>query len=104
RRNHPRDLCGSGRVIIRPTAAAVAAAPRADIDQTVYAELASRLWQLSLAWKRKRFPPDQVCQLLEEMVFPASRPGDVLIYEQPITNDLSNAQSVGRLLVEWAIR
>src|SRR5436305_10405710 len=35
-----------------------------------------RSWQLSLAWKRHAFPPAEVCQLLEEIVFPSARPGE----------------------------
>jgi tetratricopeptide (TPR) repeat protein len=99
----PNAFGAPSMAMVRPTPAGMPS-PRADIDQTVYNELSARLWQLSLVWKRKGFPPDEVCKLLEEMVFPAARPGDVLIYEQPIANDLSNAQSVGKLLVEWAIR
>src|SRR5205823_945904 len=48
-------------------------ANRGDIDAAVFTELSSRMWQLSQVWKRHSFPPDQVCQLLEAMVFPAAR-------------------------------
>src|SRR4029078_308459 len=54
--------------------------------------------------KRNVVQPVECCKRVEELVFPAARPGDVLIYEQPLNNDLSNPQSVGRLLVEWAQR
>ncbi|HEY2412465.1 MAG TPA: DUF1583 domain-containing protein [Pirellulaceae bacterium] len=89
---------------VNRTTLATAASSRGDIDQQVFAEMSSRLVQLSAAWKRHSFPPAEICQLLEEIVFPASRPTDVLVYEQPLTSDVTNPQSVGRLLVEWSLR
>jgi tetratricopeptide (TPR) repeat protein len=79
------------------------ASSRTDIDDTVFSELATRLWQLSLVWKQRSFPAAEVCTLLESIVFPADRPGEILIYEQPVTNDISNPRSVGRLLADWTL-
>lgn len=94
---------GSAPRPARPTAIG-AGNSRSDIDQAVFGEMSTRLVQLSSAWKRHAFPPVEICQLLEEIVFPASRPGDVLVYEQPLANDVTNPQSVGRLLVDWSLR
>jgi tetratricopeptide (TPR) repeat protein len=99
----PRASDPFATATIRP-APMPGASSRSDIDETVFTELSKRMWQLSLAWKKHSFPPDDACRLLEEIVFPAARPGDVLIYEQSVANDLSNPQSIGRLLVEWSVR
>ena len=85
------------RVLSRPTPNA-----RPDIDTTVISEVSSRMWQLSVAWRQTGFPPEQVCGLLESLVF--ARPGSIVLYEQPIGRDWQNPRSVGRLLVEWTIR
>src|SRR5262245_25151461 len=77
---------------------------RADLDSTVASEVATRMWQLSIAWRKSQFPPAEVCALLESLVFPPSRPGDVLLYEQPIAREWTSPRSVGRLLVQWAVR
>jgi tetratricopeptide (TPR) repeat protein len=95
-------ISGPGLVRVAPTRTNPNA--RADLDSTVSSEVATRMWALSMAWRKNQFPPADVCAVLESLVFPASRPGDVLLYEQPIGREWTSPRSVGRVLVEWAMR
>ncbi len=77
---------------------------RPDLDNTVASEVSTRMAQLSAKWRQHRFPPSDVCALFESLVFPPLRPGDVLLYEQRITDNWTSPRSVGRLLVDWAVK
>ncbi len=73
-------------------------------DAVVLTQVGTRMKQLSIVWKQKDFPPAEVCTLLESAVFPASRPGEVMLYEQAVGDQWARAESVGRLLVDWSIK
>jgi hypothetical protein len=76
----------------------------ADPQQLAVMELTSRLWQLSAMWKQHNIPPADVFGLFASLVFPASRPGEIVLYDQPKGLDLLTPRSIGGLLVEWASR
>jgi tetratricopeptide (TPR) repeat protein len=67
-------------------------------------DLTSRLWQLAVIWQQHSFPADRVFPLLSSLVFPASRPGEILLPDQPQAIDLLTSRSIGGILVDWASR
>jgi len=73
-------------------------------DQQVQLEVAQQIQRLSDLWLKHDFPAGELCQVLEAIVFPAGRPGEIVLYEQPVTRELTGAASIGRTLVEWAHR
>jgi tetratricopeptide (TPR) repeat protein len=73
-------------------------------QQQVVQDLTSRLWQLSVIWQQHSFPADRVFALLSSLVFPASRPGEILLPDQPQAIDLLTSRSIGGILVDWASR
>ncbi len=77
---------------------------RSGVDQKIYDELATRMWSLSATWEKKQLPAEEVCDLLEQLVFPANRPEEVLLFEQTLGDDWSTPRSVGCLLAIWAGR
>jgi len=87
-------------VRIRPGQQAV----RNDVDQKIYEEMAGRMWQTSNLWQQHGLPAADVCGVLERLVFPASRPNEVLLFEQPPGDDWWAPKSLGRLLATWAER
>src|SRR5262249_34969358 len=60
--------------------------------------------RLSDLWLKHDFPAGELCQVLEAIVFPSGRPGEIVLYEQPVTRGLTGAASIGRTMVEWAHR
>ena len=62
------------------------------------------MWQLSHVWKRHAFPAEQVCQLLEEIVFPGRGRGMCCYMRNHFATICPRLKAAGRLLVEWAIR
>ncbi len=98
----PQTPIGGPAPRIRPTSAAAGA--RTDLDTTVASEVAQRMRQLSAVWRKRALPPAEVCSLLEALVFPPQRPGDILLYETAVGSEWTNPRSVGRLLVEWSVR
>jgi hypothetical protein len=91
----------------RARAVALAQSPNsrtADPQQQAVMELTSRLWQLSAMWKQHNTPPADVFALFASLVFPAARPGEIVLYDQPKGLDLLTPRSIGGLLVEWASR
>jgi tetratricopeptide (TPR) repeat protein len=77
---------------------------RNDVDQQIYEELATRMWQVSAVWEKKGILPKDVCELLEQLVFPANRPTELLLFEQPLGEDWWTPKSIGRLLATWSLR
>jgi len=73
-------------------------------QQQVVQDLTSRLWQLSVIWQQHSFPADRVFPLLSSLVFPASRPGEILLPDQSQAIDLLSSRSIGGILVDWASR
>jgi tetratricopeptide (TPR) repeat protein len=89
----------------RATAAGLAQSPAGrttDPQQRPVADLTARLVQLSAMWKQHDVPPADVFGLFAALVFPASRSGEIMLYDQPKGLDLLTPRSLGGLLVEWA--
>ncbi|HVX15288.1 MAG TPA: DUF1583 domain-containing protein [Pirellulales bacterium] len=71
------------------------------VDQRVE----QRLTLLDGLWKQHATPPEAVYRTLVEVVFPAGRPGEIVLYAPPLTmNTLQRPMSVGQTLVDWAVR
>ena len=100
----PVSGLSSGQSPVRIYRPSIGSAGRPDLDNSVLVEVSNRMWQLSAIWRQHRFPPAEVSTLLEALVLPPSRPGDVLLYEQRVNDNWTSPRSVGRLLVDWAIR
>lgn len=95
-------MTGSRRVL-RPAAMAVASMADVSADGTVNTAVATRLLNLSNTWRAKRYPPAEIKSALADIVLPQSRPGEVLIYEQPI-NNWAEPRSLGRELAFWTVQ
>ncbi|AMV19156.1 DUF1583 domain-containing protein [Planctomyces sp. SH-PL14] len=59
------------------------------------------LSRLSQTWRQKKYPPQAMYDTLFKIVFPAHRPGDILLYEQSL-NDWTQPQNLGIELARWA--
>jgi predicted Zn-dependent protease len=102
----PATLSGRGMTITAPPS--LGATPfgttRPAFAERPAQELTSRLWQLSVVWKQHNFPPAQVFQVLAALVFPAGRPDEIVLPDQPTGADLLTSRSMGGILVDWASR
>lgn len=68
-----------------------------EILQTVGTSLS----RLSQTWRQKKYPPQAMYDTLFKIVFPAHRPGDILLYEQSL-GDWTQPQNLGIELARWA--
>ncbi len=68
------------------------------------AELVTTLQGVVARWTGDDYPPEEVYELLKPLVFPSSRPGNVMLF--PDNSQLRNAQatSLGATLVAWAAK
>lgn len=57
--------------------------------------------RLSQTWRQKKYPPQAMYDTLFTIVFPAHRPGDILLYEQSLY-DWTQPQSLGIEVARWA--
>lgn len=94
--------------------------PATGADQ-VQRSIEERLRVLSALWLQHEFPPGDVYDVLQSVVFPESRPGEIFLYSRPVlmrpldrnvvvysqvtaSSEPLATGSVGQLLTEWAVR
>src|SRR5207244_2838627 len=93
------------RVVAPATPFAPASVPsRLGGGQRVQSDVDEAIDQLSDVWRKRGFPPQDVCKLLEAIVFPEKQPQEIFLCDGRVMRDLPGAPSIGRALVEWAIR
>ena len=66
------------------------------------AELVASLQGVVAKWSGDDYPAEEVYQLLKPLVFPASRPADIMLYPDNTRLREAKTQSLGITLVEWA--
>lgn len=68
----------------------------------ILAKVATQLDQLVKLWSDKGVPPADAYAVLVDAVFPAARPGEILLFPAPLGSGLQRPQSVGAALVRLA--
>jgi len=77
-------------------------APAGTLDSPeILQAVGTSLSRLSQTWRAKNFSPQAMYDTLVGIVFPAHRPGDILLYEQSL-GDWTQPQNLGIELARWA--
>jgi tetratricopeptide (TPR) repeat protein len=76
----------------------------ADAEDPLLSEVAIAIRQVVNKWEPEDFPPDDVYNLLEPIVFPVSRPGEILLYPDHSGLRRNIVTNLGIEIVKWADR
>lgn len=58
--------------------------------------------QLCQVWRGKKVAPEQICRVLEGLIFPQAQPGRIVLFERKLT-DWDRPVSLGREFVFWSV-
>jgi tetratricopeptide (TPR) repeat protein len=86
------------RTMRRPIMVGEVSNENSEITRAVTTELS----RLSAAWRAKKYPPQEMYRVLEGIVFPPTRPDEILLYEESLSN-WNEPSSLGRELVRWSL-
>ncbi len=91
---------GGGLAIAAP--AMLGGNPQASLESPeILQAVGNAMTRLSQTWRQKKYPPQAMYDTLQAIVFPAHRPGDILLYEQSLY-DWTQPQNLGIELARWA--
>ncbi|MBX3451493.1 MAG: DUF1583 domain-containing protein [Planctomycetaceae bacterium] len=96
----PTETTSMRGIVARPTRPGQSA----DAEDPLLSEVAIAVRQVVNKWEPEDFPPDDVYNLLEPIVFPASRPGEILLYPDHSGLRRNIVSNLGIEIVKWADR